>query len=87
MLQPGRAVTPIRITGTVTGPLSVGSDLYRPEHPSLRVPLTRMASGSEGISRVGSFPDGDYSRLHNTYRTDLGDFGLVVRVVKYLKQE
>lgn len=62
-------------TGAVTGPVSVGADLQRP-------PVTRMAAGCEGISRVGTLPDGDYVRMHCTYRTGAGDFGLVVRVVR-----
>ena len=62
-------------TEAISEPRSVGADLAR-------TPGTRMAAGSEGISRIGSFPDGDYLRMHNTYRTDTGDYGLVVRVVR-----
>lgn len=62
-------------TDGVSGPLSAGNDLAR-------TPGTRMAAGSEGISRIASLPDGDYLRMHCTYRTNSGDYGLVVRVVR-----
>jgi hypothetical protein len=61
-------------TNQVVGPLQVANNVFR---------LPGFAPwGSEGISRVESTSAGDTVRVHHTYKTSSGDFGLAVRTVR-----
>jgi hypothetical protein len=62
-------------TDAVTGSMNAGSTgLAR--HP------LRIAAGSEGLARVGRFSDGDYLRVHNTFKNASNDYALKVSMVR-----
>ena len=63
-------------TGTLSGGYNAGNDLVR--FPG----LPRIAP-SEGISRVGTFSDGDYVRIHYPYRNVNGDYGLEYKLIRW----